>query len=65
MNCVGEVGGLYYSGDSCVITPNGDVVEELSDEEGVIKFEFEDTVEEYREAFPVLRDRKEAISIIY
>lgn len=58
INCQGNIGGLYYSGDSCVINPNGDVIEMLSDSEGVITYDFSDDVEEYREAFPVLKDRK-------
>lgn len=59
INCVNNVGGQYYSGDSCVINPNGDVIEMLSDQEGVITYDFLDNVEEYREQFPVLRDKKQ------
>ena len=58
VNCAGEINGLQYSGDSCVISPNGDVQEILSDREGIIKYEFTDDVQRYRRSFPVLKDRK-------
>lgn len=58
INCVGDIGGQYYSGDSCIINSNGDVLEMISDKEGVITYDFRDDVEDYRIAFPVLRDRK-------
>lgn len=58
INCVGNIAGQYYSGDSCVINPNGDVVEMLSDRDGVITYEFVDDVVEFRDSFPVLRDRR-------
>ncbi len=57
INCVGDMGGQYYSGDSCIITPNGDIVELISDEEGIICYDFSDDVEVYRNSFPVLKDR--------
>lgn len=56
VNCQGDIGGLYYSGDSCVITPNGDVEVSLSDESGVIVYDLIDDVDEYRKGFPVLKD---------
>ncbi len=58
INCQGEIGGLYYSGDSCVINPNGVILDILSDKEGVIDYELVDDVEDYRREFPVLRDRR-------
>lgn len=57
INCQGNVGELYYSGDSCVINPNGDIMKMLSNEEGVITFVFEDDVNTYRDYFPVLKDK--------
>ncbi|MDD5929219.1 MAG: hypothetical protein PUC37_05375 [Spirochaetales bacterium] len=59
INCVGDIGGLYYSGDSCVVNPNGEIVEMLSGKEGIVIYEFIDNVLDYRKQFPVLRDRKE------
>ncbi len=56
INCQGNVGGQYYSGDSCVISPNGDILKSLSDTEGTIEFDFADDTEKYRRKFPVLDD---------
>lgn len=50
--------GSYYSGDSCIINPNGDVIMSMSDQEGFLKYEFIDDVDQYRKAFPVLDDIK-------
>ncbi len=61
VNCVGDMNGLYYSGDSCVITPNGDMDACLSDEEGVIRYDLTDDAGRYRKSFPVLNDRKSAL----
>ena len=57
-NCQGNIGGIYYSGDSCVINPDGQVLEMLSDQEGVIVYDLVDDVFLYRKAFPVLKDRR-------
>ena len=57
VNCQGDMNGQYYSGDSCVINPNGDVVDMLSDRDGHIIYDLEDDTERYRMAFPVLKDR--------
>lgn len=61
INCVGDIGGLYYSGDSCVINPNGEIKEILSDVEGVIVYEFDNDVAKYRDSFPVKKDRVEGV----
>lgn len=59
INCVGEIGGVDYSGGSCVIDPNGEILQELTGQEGVLEYELKDDAEQFREAFPVKRDRKE------
>lgn len=59
INCVGQMDNLYYSGDSCVINPDGQVLDMLSDEEGLIIYDFADDVETYRSSFPVKQDRRE------
>lgn len=59
INCVGTVGNMYYSGDSCVINPDGKVIMELSAQEGIIKYELLDDVETFRNAFQVKNDRRE------
>ncbi|MBQ6509795.1 MAG: carbon-nitrogen family hydrolase [Flexilinea sp.] len=56
INCVGEMNGQFYSGDSCVVDPNGNVIVQLSDEEGIIKYDLNDDTDLYRDSFPVLRD---------
>ena len=58
INCVGYMDGRYYSGDSCVINPNGDVLKMLSDKDGVITYDYIDDVNIYRNSFPVINDRK-------
>ena len=58
VNCVGEMNGLYYSGDSCVIDPNGDIIMSLSEKEGILKYDLIDKAERIRKAFPVLNDIK-------
>ncbi len=61
VNCVGQISDLYYSGDSCVINPDGQVLEILSDEEGLIIYDLVDDVEQYRRNFPVKQDRREEL----
>ena len=58
VNCVGDISGQHYSGDSCVINPTGDVLKMLSDREGVLTYDFKDDVEDYRKQFPVLKNRR-------
>lgn len=58
INCIGEnIGGLEYSGDSCVINPNGDVVMK-AEGEGLWICDIYDDVEKYRSDFPVKQDRR-------
>lgn len=59
INCVGEVGGLNYSGNSCIINPNGQVLVELTDEETVLEYELINDVEKFRNDFPMKKDRRE------
>lgn len=61
VNCVGDIGGVSYTGDSCVVGPEGDVKTELSGTEGMLYMELADDVERFREAFPVKQDRKEGL----
>lgn len=61
INCVGEIGGLSYSGDSGVLNPNGDLLVSLSDKEGCLYCELPNDAEDFREAFPVKRDRREEL----
>lgn len=59
INCVGEIGGVSYSGNSCIINPYGQVVVELADEENVLEYELINDVEEFRNDFPMKKDRRE------
>ncbi len=61
INCFGDMGGQYYSGDSCVINPDGEVLLSLSDQEGTLIFDLQPDVGQYRNSFPVLKDRREDI----
>lgn len=65
INCVGQINGLKYSGDSCVINPNGEVIVELADQEGMIEYELVDDVKNYRDAFQVKKDRRDDLYIRY
>lgn len=61
VNCVGEIGGVHYTGDSCIIDPDGGINAELSGTEGMIELGLTDDVERFRQAFPVRQDRKEGL----
>lgn len=57
-NRIGEDdNGLKYSGDSCIISPRGEILWSLTNSEGVgqIELDFEDLVD-YRMKFPALSD---------
>ena len=58
INCVGNVGEFVYSGDSCVVNPQGDVLCSLSDKEGLLYQIIEDDVQLYRNSFRIKADRK-------
>ena len=62
INCAGLIGGIEYSGDSQVITPNGDCIL-IADEgrEQILFFELENDVDKYRKEFPVKKDRREEL----
>lgn len=53
VNCAGEIGGIPYSGDSCIINPNGEILASLSGREGLIIYDIPDDVAEYRNHFPM------------
>jgi len=56
-NCVGNVGGLLYSGDSTLYTPEGDIIKSLSETEGLITCTITNNVSSVRKGFPVKQDR--------
>lgn len=59
VNCVGDIGGVAYSGDSCVINPNGEIMMESSGQEDILEYELTDDVSEFRGLFQVKNDRRE------
>lgn len=59
VNCIGEIGGLNYSGDSCVINPNGEVLIESFGKAGIIVYELDNDVLDFRSDFPIKKDRRE------
>lgn len=61
VNCVGSIGGTEYAGGSCVINPDGEVQEQLPGTEGIVYFDLADNVRQFREAFPVKRDRRKGL----
>lgn len=61
VNCVGKIGGVDYSGNSCVIDPNGKILHELSGQEGILEYELIDDAESFRKAFAVRNDRNEQL----
>ncbi len=58
VNCVGNVGSLYYSGDSSVIDPDGKILYSVSNEEKLIVADINNDVFEFRNNFPTKKDRK-------
>lgn len=63
VNCVGNIGGLYYSGDSCLINPKGEIMETISNKEGSVSFEITNDTNIYRTNFPAKKDRREDLYI--
>lgn len=66
VNCAGESGELFYSGDSGIYAPDGTKLKceaiglsESCPEEQVQIYELENDVNRYRECFPVKEDRRE------
>lgn len=59
VNCVGEIGGVLYSGDSCVINPNGEILMESFGRERITVYELNDDVLDFRRDFPMKMDRRE------
>ena len=58
VNCFGRQGDIYYSGDSCVYSPNGEIICSLKSGEDIIVFDFCNDTKKYREEFPLKNDRR-------
>lgn len=59
VNCVGKINGVNYTGDSCIIAPDGKIISKLSGKEGILEYDLNDDVYKVRSRFPVRKDRKE------
>lgn len=58
VNCVGEVGNVYYTGDSCVVNPDGEIQITAKDKEQLVCTALDYDVESLRNEFPVKKDRQ-------
>lgn len=61
VNCVGEIGGVVYSGDSCIIDPDGVTQIKANMQEAILEYELIDDVERFRKSFQVKKDRRERL----
>jgi predicted amidohydrolase len=57
INCVGEIGDIQYSGFTCGISPDGDVLGYVTGEEQILYIEINENVQKVRNGFPVKKDR--------
>lgn len=58
VNCCGEQQGSIYDGCSRIVSPMGDVVCSLENEEGILLYDLSDEASECRKSFPVNKDRR-------
>lgn len=66
VNRVGNGNNLNYTGNSMVISPLGEIMEEAKNVETILFSEISiDLVEKVRSGFPVKKDRKEALYVRY
>ncbi len=68
INCAGEIGDLFYSGDSRICAPDGTKMKKETfclpgrcPEEQIQVYELQNDVHRYRTCFPVKEDRREAL----
>lgn len=58
VNCVGIINGVNYSGDSCIIDPEGNILQDLTEEEGMLEYDLVGDALKVRRNFPVKKDRR-------
>ncbi|MDR0605772.1 MAG: carbon-nitrogen family hydrolase [Bacteroidales bacterium] len=65
VNCVGNINNINYSGDSCIIVPDGNVLKSISYTERLIIHELDNDVEDFRKKFPTKADRKQVFGYFF
>ena len=58
INCQGDIGGLIYSGDSCLFLPDGQPGCGFASGEELLFCDIREKAEKWRQAFPVKQDRR-------
>ncbi len=58
VNCVGVINGIEYSGGSCGITAEGEIVDMLDEKAGIVIVDLQENIDELRNKFPVKQDRR-------
>ncbi len=58
INCVGNVNNIEYSGDSCVISPNGEELAYCRGREQMIEIDIPNDTYRFRKDFPTFVDRR-------
>jgi predicted amidohydrolase len=58
VNCVGNQNTILYSGNSCMIDPEGKILISNRGEETLLIYDIENNVQKYRQGFPIKKDRK-------
>ena len=69
VNCVGSIGGLFYTGNSAIYNPKGELLkpqvlweaEADGERECLLSYEIENEAEEFRREFPCKQDRREEL----
>lgn len=61
INCVGDQQNLHYNGNSRAVNPEGETVESLLNQEGILFFEMQDEAAQFRKRFPALQDRRNTL----
>ena len=61
INCVGEQQACSYNGCSRAVTPEGETAAVLPDREGLLFCEIGEEAARFRQSFPALRDRRNAL----
>ena len=59
VNCVGDTGNVIYSGDSCVINPDGQRIVDSFRQEIILEYELKNDVKDFRKCFQMKNDRRE------